>query len=259
MDKNIIYNEDCLLTMSKLEENSIDVILTSPPYNTSRSASKSDKYSYRYDCYQDSLTNEEYIKWIIDVFNWYDKILKKNRCILFNVSYSSENTSLIWDLISQIQRETKFIVNDCIVWKKKNAIPNNVSSNKLTRICEFVFVFCRENEQSTFFMNKGVNSISKKGQNIYENIFNFIEAPNNDSSCDLNKATFSVEFARKLLRMYAERDFVVYDSFMGTGTTAVAANEEHMFYIGSEISKAQCEYAEERIYNSKIQLKLFDL
>ena len=119
MDKNIIYNEDCLQTISRLPENSVDVILTSPPYNTSRSTSKSNKYSYRYDLYQDSLTNSEYIKWMINVFNGYNKILKKDGCILFNISYSSENTSLIWDLISQIQRETEFIVNDCIVWKKR--------------------------------------------------------------------------------------------------------------------------------------------
>ena len=62
-----------------------------------------------------------------------------------------------------------------------------------------------------------------------------------------------------MLRMYAARDFVVYDSFMGTGTTAIASNDEHMFYIGSELSKEQCEYAENRIYNHKMQLKLFEL
>lgn len=258
MELNTIHNEDCLLTMQKrIKECSVDIVLTSPPYNTSRASSKSDPYSFRYDSYSDSLSDEEYIEFICNCFNGYDRILKENGCVLFNVSYSSENTTLIWNLISDIQRRTNFSVADCIVWKKRNAIPNNVSPNKLTRICEFVFVLCRDKEIGTFFMNKQINSVSKKGQKIYENLFNFIEAPNNDGSCDLNKATFSTEFVRKLLLMYAKKGAVVYDCFMGTGTTAIGAIKEDMQYIGSELSKEQCEYANNRIKQEISQLKIF--
>lgn len=258
MELNKIYNEDCLYTMqTHIDEHSVDVVLTSPPYNTSRSSSKSDPYSFRYDSYKDSMSDDEYIDFICKCFDGYDRVLKKNGCILFNVSYSSENTTLIWNLISDIQRRTNLSVADCIVWKKKCAIPNNVTPNKLTRICEFVFVLCRDKEIGTFYMNKQIDSVSKKGQKIYENLFNFIEAPNNDGSCELNKATFSTEFARKLLMMYAKEDAVIYDSFMGTGTTAIGAIKEKMLYIGSELSKEQCEYAEKRIEQLTQQLTIF--
>lgn len=258
MQLNVIYNEDCLVTMrNRIDKNSIDVVLTSPPYNTSRASSKSDPYSFRYDSYSDSLNDDEYTDFICKCFYGYDCILKENGCVLFNVSYSSENTTLILNLISDIQRRTNFSVADCIVWKKKCAIPNNVSPNKLTRICEFVFVLCRDNEIGTFSMNKQVDSISKKGQNIYENVFNFIDAANNDGSCDLNKATFSTEFVRKLLMMYAKEGAVIYDSFMGTGTTAIGATKEKMSYIGSELSNTQCEYANKRIKQETQQLTLF--
>lgn len=258
MQLNVIYNEDCLVTMrNRIDKNSIDVVLTSPPYNTSRASSKSDPYSFRYDSYSDSLSDDEYTDFICKCFYGYDLILKENGCVLFNVSYSSENTTLIWNLISDIQRRTNFSVADCIVWKKKCAIPNNVSPNKLTRICEFVFVLCRDNEIGTFFMNKQVDSISKKGQNIYENVFNFIDAANNDGACELNKATFSTEFVRKLLLMYAKEGAVIYDSFMGTGTTAIGAIKEKMSYMGSELSITQCEYANKRIKQETQQLTLF--
>ena len=187
----------------------------------------------------------------------YDRILKHNGCVLFNVSYSSENTTLIWNLISDIQRDTTFKVADCIIWKKKSAIPNNVSPNKLTRICEFVFVLARKEELTTFSMNKPIDSISKKGQTIYKNVFNFIEAPNNDEVCALNKATFSTLFVRKLLLMYAKQGSIIYDSFMGTGTTAIGAIKEKMLFIGSELSKKQCEYANKRIKNEELKLTLF--
>lgn len=95
METNIIYNEDCLITMSKEElKSSVNIVLTSPPYNTSRPSSKSDPYSFRYDTYSDGLSDGEYILFIEKVFNGYDKILKSNGVVLFNISYSSENTRL---------------------------------------------------------------------------------------------------------------------------------------------------------------------
>lgn len=255
MELNKIYNEDCLQTMCEhIDAHSVDIIITSPPYNTSRSTSKQDPYSFRYDAYHDDLSDNEYIDFICSVFDGYNRILKPNGSVAFNVSYSSENTSLLWNLVAAIQQRTIFTVADCIVWKKKSAIPNNVSPNKLTRICEFVFVFCRKTEETTFFANKPINSVSTKGQNIYGNIYNYIEAPNNDGCCELNKATFSSSLVRQLLLLYAKPHSVVYDSFMGTGTTAIGAMREKMFFIGSELSQAQCEYANTRIQTESQQL-----
>jgi site-specific DNA-methyltransferase (adenine-specific) len=223
----------------------VDCVITSPPYNTSR-VGASDKYSSRYDVFQDFKTDQEYIDWTCEVFNHYDKILKPNGCVLYNLSYSSEKTHLIWLVIADIIRKTNFITADCIVWKKSNAIPNNVSKNKLTRIVEYVFVFSRKNEFKTFEANKKITGrIERTGQANYENIYNFIEARNNDGSNPLNKATFSTELITKLMDIYAKPGSLVYDSFMGIGTTAKACIERGMNYVGSEISKQQIDHFEE--------------
>jgi site-specific DNA-methyltransferase (adenine-specific) len=223
----------------------VDCVITSPPYNTSR-VGATDKYSSRYDVFQDFKTDQEYIDWTCEVFNHYDKILKPNGCVLYNLSYSSEKTHLIWLVIADIIRKTNFITADCIVWKKSNAIPNNVSKNKLTRIVEYVFVFSRKNEFKTFEANKKITGrIERTGQANYENIYNFIEARNNDGSNPLNKATFSTELITKLMDIYAKPESLVYDSFMGIGTTAKACMERGMNYVGSEISKQQIDHFEE--------------
>jgi site-specific DNA-methyltransferase (adenine-specific) len=223
----------------------VDIVITSPPYNTSR-VGATDKYSSRYDLFQDFKTDQEYIDWTCDVFNGYDKILKPNGCILYNMSYSSEKTHLIWLVIADIIRKTNFITADCIVWKKSNAIPNNVSKNKLTRIVEYIFVFSRKSEFKTFDANKKITGrIERTGQANYENIYNFIEARNNDGSNKLNKATFSTELITKLMDIYAKPNSLVYDSFMGIGTTAKACIERGMSYIGSELSKPQIDHFEE--------------
>ena len=61
--------------------------------------------------------------------------------------------------------------------------------------------YCSRN----FYCNKNVVSIRKTGQKSYENIFNFIEAKNNDEMCPYNKATFSSELVEKLLKIYCPK------------------------------------------------------
>ena len=248
MEVNKIYNEDCILTMSKMTDN-VDVILTSPPYNTSRKGSSLDGAcaNVRYDDFNDCKTDDEYIAWTVDIFKAYDKVLKPNGVVLYNLSYSSENTHLMWLVVAEIMKQTNFLVADNIIWKKPTTSPNSCSPNKLTRICEYVFVFCRKNEFETFDCNKDVSSHRKTGQIAYKNYFNFIEAKNNDGSNDIHKATYSSELVRKLLLLYVKRGGVVYDSFMGTGTTALACIIEKINYIGSEISERYVDMANKRI------------
>lgn len=259
IELNKIYNEDCFDTMSKMTDGSVDVVLTSPPYNTSRKgATNLETHAARYEQYEDCMTDKEYIAWTARLFEAFDKILKPNGSVLYNLSYSSENTWMLWNLIAHLQQHTPFMVADCIVWKKKSALPNNVSANKLTRICEFVFVLCRKTEFMTFNCYKGVSSSREKtGQVMYNNIMNFIEAPNNDESCPIHKATYSTEFCRKLMMVYTKEGDIVYDPFMGTGTTALGCVIDKRQYIGSEISERYCEWAERRLKVETDQLKLF--
>ena len=92
---------------------------------------------------------------------------------------------------------------------------------------------------------------------MYENVLNYIEAPNNDESCDIHKATYSSSLCRQLMRIYTKEGDLVYDPFMGTGTTAIACIKEKRLYIGSEISTKYCEYAKQRISINNQQLTLF--
>lgn len=259
MEVNRIYNQDCIEWMQAAEPQSVDVILTSPPYNTSRRGSSLTGAcaNVRYDEYNDRKSDEEYIDWTLRIFEGFDRVLVKDGCVLYNLSYSAENTWLMWNVVSEIQRKTNFIVADCLVWKKTTTSPNSCSPNKLTRICEFVFVFCRKSEFATFKTNKKVTTHRVSGQANYENIFNLIEAPNNDGSNDIHKATFSTVLCRRLLAIYARGGVIVYDPFMGTGTTAIACIKDKYQYVGTEISKRYCDYAQQRIDLEQMQLTLF--
>lgn len=267
-----IFNEDCKDTISKIIERDIkvDLVLTSPPYNTSRQINTKrslETHNGRYDIYVDDRSQEEYCEWVDGLFRSFDKMLKPNGVVLWNTSYGTDITNnnflgigLQWLSVADIIRNTPFIVADRIIWKKLSALPNNVSPNKLTRICEDVFVFCRKEEIGTFFCNKGDADVGKNGQKYYRNVFNMIKARNNDGANPYNKATYSSDLCRQLMDLYCPTGGLVYDPFMGTGTTAVACVQQGNHYIGSELSENQCTYAVERIKRIKEDMSsIFDI
>jgi DNA modification methylase len=246
-----LLNDDCINALKLLNEQNIkiDGVITSPPYNNSRSGA-TDAYNRKYGEYKDDITNEQYIQWQTNLFEEIEKILNKDGVILYNINYSSENTDTLWLLLANIINKTNMTIADQIIWKKRSAIPNNRSSNKLTRITENVFVFCRKSEIKTFKMNKNVVSlIEKTGQKNFENVFNFIDAPNNNQGehTKLHKATYSVELCQQLIKMYFNEGKVILDPFMGSGTTGVACQIMNRDFIGIELDKSYYDISINRI------------
>ena len=246
-----IYNEDCFDTIRSMTYGGqrVDLVLTSPPYNmTSRKGGYAD--TGRYDVYQDWKTEKEYLTWTCELFNEIDAILKENRAVLYNFSYSIENPSLPYKLVTKIEQGTDFRLVDTIIWKKKCGLPFPANGKRLSRNWEYVFVFVRKDEMDTYENNRKVKSVSEKtGQKYYEATYNFVEARNNDGKCPYNQATYSTELCEKLLNIYCKDGWVVFDPFIGSGTTAAACikSGRDIHYIGSEISENQVKFAEERI------------
>lgn len=250
---NRVYNGDCVEIMKNIPPKKINAVITSPPYNTMRHTD-----DQGYDEYKDGINNNNYAEWIVSIFDEFNRILATNGVVLWNMSYGSENTECMSLTVAEIIKKSNFTLADILVWKKPTATPNNVSPNKMTRICEYVYVFCRKTEFLTFETNKKEISKSDSGQSIYENIYNFFEAQNNDEPTPLNKATFSTAFVDKLIKMYVKAHSLVLDCFMGTGTTAIACMNKNINFIGCELSPAQCDYANTRIKKRMQNWTLFD-
>ena len=239
----------------------VDCVIMSPPYKTSRNVRTERGLKERetkYKMYKDSKPFEEYVYFITDVIRQFDDILGKNGTIIMNMSYAHDivthmTCSRLIELLHYIITQTDFDIADIICWKKNSALPNNRSKNKCTRICEFIFILCRKEEYTTFKSNKKVTTTTEKGSKYYSNMFNFVEAVNNDGKNPYNNATYSTELVHKILEMYVQDNSIVYDCFAGTCTTAVACCNENrgIRCICSEIDKEQCEYGLERIKNGK--------
>jgi DNA modification methylase len=243
LETNKIYCGDTVETMGKINEGTIDLILTSPPYLASI-RNDNHKYPGAKDQIKDNQSVDDYLEWIIDNFKQYERILKKDGVIVFNFSYTTFNPSLPYFLINEVFKHTDFRIYDTFSWKKKSAMPVSGHPNRVTRIVEMVYIFAKT---PYFKANKTVSSVSRTGQKYYNNYYNFIEARNNDGKVEGHEATFSTDFASFFIDLYSKENEIVLDNFSGTGTTPYASSKMNRQYIGIDLVEKFCDHARNRI------------
>jgi site-specific DNA-methyltransferase (adenine-specific) len=234
--------------MKKIDDKSVQLCLTSPPYSRGqRIDGLNNIYSSADTSYDDNLTDDEYINWMTDVFKEYERILKDRGVVAFNFSYTKYSPSLPYFLINSIFKNTNFLIADTVAWEKSSAIPISGHPNRLTRKCEFVYIFVKKDHLNDFEANKEIKSVSRTGQRFFKIYYNILKAKNNDGKTEGHGATFSSDFAKFFIDLYSFPDSIVLDNFMGTGTVAVSAIDLGRNWIGIDLSRNYCNIAEKRI------------
>ena len=130
IELNKIYNEDCLETMRRMADNSVDLIVTSPPYNNGHAhrdnvrRKKNGGRDWRqknYDCYADNKTQAEYEDWQREVISECLRILKPSGNLFYNHKDILKNGCIVaptWVY--------QFKVHQQIVWNRKSSVANDV-------------------------------------------------------------------------------------------------------------------------------------
>jgi site-specific DNA-methyltransferase (adenine-specific)/modification methylase len=233
---NKIFNEDNLSTMSRMSDKSISGIICSPPYNIC--SKRKDVYYNNGYSDSDNLSEEEYLEVRTNEFKEFSRIIDDRGVICYNISYHNENPILPTLLMTKIHQDTDLTVADIITWKKSNAIPFQTSPTKLSRLCELVYVIVKKNHLHDFITNKEISKINEKTkQKFYKNYTNLIEAKNNDGIKTKLKASYSEDLVLKLINIYFPKNSLIYDPFIGIGTTARACKKSNRKFIGSELDK----------------------
>ena len=141
---NKIHNEDCLKTLKKLEEDSIDIVVTSPPYNMNLRIRNGDyisrqivkEISTKYENFDDNLP-------IDDFFNFHKKViselLRVSNLIFYNIQIVTGSKRAFFRLIGEFSNDIK----DIIIWDKGNAQPA-MKEQVLNRRTELIIVFDKD-------------------------------------------------------------------------------------------------------------------
>ena len=224
-----IYNEDYKKTVRRLKKNHVklDAIITDPPYGVSRKNqlgySNMGRSGMNYGEWDYNFNQK---KWIIDVA---DLIKPGGTIIIFN---DWKNLGII----SEQLEKCGFIVKDVIRWVKANPMPRNVD-RRYVNDCEFAVWAVKIGKPWTF------NKPKKVGYLKPEIITGVVPG----GKKRLHPTQKHLEVIEKLIEIHTNENDLIYDPFMGSGTTALACKNKNRNVIGSEIDEKYYNISMERI------------
>lgn len=239
MEIDKIYNEDCLETLSKMEDNSIDLIVTSPPYNkgfyTKLTENENWHSAIDYDNYDDALEPKEYENWQKKIISQCLRVLKPSGSLFYN-----HKDNLVGGGIVSPSYVYEFNVHQQIIWDRGGSPQQN--NRYFTPITEYIYWIVKDKKEFFFDKSKSVFKSTIWRMNVDKNP---------------HPAPFPYVMAANIISCCSKEGDIVYDPFMGSGTTALACVRLGRHYIGSEISEKYVSMANEKIRIEESQLKLF--
>jgi len=224
METNIIYNKDCMKGIKKLPDNSVDLVLTDPPYDIEKEggggAFGSKNRKYHSDLKNNGLKDDFNIK----IFDEIVRVLKKVNL------YTFCNKNQILKILKYFEDYNY----DVLTYHKTNPIPT--CNNKYLSDTEYI-IFIRE---------KGVSLYGS-----YETKKKYFLQENSKSRFD-HPTVKPLNIIRNLIINSTKRGGLVLDPFMGSGTTAVACKQLGRDYIGFELNEKYVKIANKRLKQSNI-------
>ena len=236
---NKIHVENCLDTMKRMPDEFVDLVVTSPPYDNLRTYNG---YSFDFESIAAELfritKQGGVVVWVVG-----DAVLKGTE------SGSSFRQALHFMSLG-------FNLHDTMIYEKNSpAYPARASGNRYTQIFEYMFVFSKGKPKSASMIcdkpNKwaGFKDFSGKLKNPVpefsprNNIWRYVTSFNGVK----HPAPFPEQLALDHVLSWSVEGDVVYDPFMGSGTTAKAALIARRNWLGSEISREYADIALERL------------
>lgn len=237
-----LLNGDCLKVLSDMAANkrSVDLIVTSPPYNmnlrvmggkyVSRCRNKNHKseFSTKYENYNDDLPMDEYFAFQKEFI---EKAMSVTDLMFYNIQMVTGNKVALFRLFGEFADKIK----ELIVWDKNTAQPA-MATKTLNSRYELIVVF----QNSKPYNRQFDNATFARGS--LDNLWAFKRERNPD-----HKAAFPVALAEHIIKNFTKPDDVVLDPFMGSGTTGVASRNLGRSFIGVEIDRKYYEVAERKI------------
>lgn len=264
-DKSKIYLGDCLGILEKIQDNSIDLIFTSPPYADSR------KNTYG------GIHPNKYVEWFSPIAEQLLRVLKFNGTFVLNIKekvVNGERHTYVIDLIQEM-RKIGWLWTEEFIWHKKNSFPGkwpNRFRDSWERLLQFnktkqfnmyqeeVMIPIGDWAKSRLKNLSNTDKIrdnAKNGSGFGKNVSNWLNRdlvyPTNvlHLATECNNKDHSAAFPNELpewfVKLFTVEGNVVLDPFMGSGTTVIVANTMGRIGIGIEIVEEYYKLADEQL------------
>jgi len=238
--------------MSMIPDNSLHLMITSPPYNVSKE-------------YDEDLSLTEYLEMLRNVFAETYRVLVDGGRACINVANLGRKPYIpISDYISQMLIDIGFNMRGEVIWNKAaSASPSTAwgswmsASNPILRdIHEYILIFSK----GDYKRDRNNNEKEIKQNTISRDEFiewtKSIWTFNAESARKIgHPAPFPIDLPHRLIQLYSFTTDIVLDPFMGSGTTAIAALKSNRKYVGFEINQEYIQLTERRIAPFENMLK----
>lgn len=235
LSKCTIINGDCFSVLKKIPDNSIDLILTDPPYNIAQYSTGNICFDWRSDI------NNDLAEWDLKILNPKDlvdefkRILSPKGNIFIFCSYN-----IIGDYHKAFDPE--FDTFQFMVWHKTNPVPNFRKSSFLNS-CELIVSCWNKGHIWNFTNQKDMHNFVESGICMGK------ERIKDKDGKNLHPTQKPVAILEKIIKIASNENSVVLDCFNGVGSTGEAALKLNRKYIGIEIDKIYAEATKKRLEN----------
>lgn len=262
-----IFHKDCLRGMREnVKQDSIDVVVTSPPYNM----------GINYNGYNDEMPQDKYLDWLKKVGRLIKTVLKDDGSLFLNMGNKPKNPWVAWDVANVLRKD--FILQNVIHWIKSIAInkqdvgkyPNIVDdvavghfkpivSNRFLNDChEYIFHFTKNGSSILDKLSVGVPYQDKSNIGRWKQANQDKRDRGNTwfipyDTIQMRKerphpATFPIKLPEMCINLHGLKEkMVVMDPFLGIGSTAVASAKLGVSFVGFEIDKDYVDMAIARL------------
>lgn len=277
VEQPLIYQGDCLDILPTLESNSIDLIVTSPPYADQRK----DTYG--------GVSPDKYVEWFLPIADELKRVLKNEGSFILNIKervVNGERHTYVLELILAMRKQG-WLWTEEYMWHKRNSYPGkwpNRFRDGWERCLHFTkskhFAMYQDavrvpmgdwsrtrlrNLSETDKRRDNSRVQSGFGKKIENWVGRELAYPDNvlhlatECSNRNHSATFPVDLPAWFIKLFTQPGDLVIDPFIGSGTTAVAAKQLGRRCIGIEIDPAYIQIAQSRLNEVQAQSPLLDI
>lgn len=235
-----LYNEDCEVTINRFSLKSIDLVITSPPYNVKLGQKSTHKLGY--DIYIDDKPYYEYIYWLRRIFAALLPKISSGGRVVINIGDGKNGSIPTSSDVIQFMKEIGYIPFTHIIWNKNQTNPRTAWGSWLSpkqpsfpTPFEHILVFSKD---SLNLNRKGETDLTRQEFIDFSlAMWTFPGIPKTKSG---HPAAFPSELPYRCIKMFSFIGDIIYDPFAGVGTTLHVAAQLHRHCFGSEISKEYC-------------------
>jgi DNA modification methylase len=244
---NFVHVGDCIEYMNKLPDKCVDLIITDPPFNIGK----------KYEAYTDKLGFEEYIEWCKKWLDECIRILKdEGSFYLFNYPENNAYLKIYLDKKLKFRRWLTWHYNTNTGHSKRNYTRTQHSILFYTKSDKYVFNKTEVVQPYKNPTDKRIRKLIANGSNgtgPYDTfIFNIVKNVSKEKTEHI--AQLPLALVDIFVRASSKKNQLVFDPFLGSGTTAVAAKKNGRNYLGCEISEIYWKIIQERLKETNLSL-----